>query len=398
MGWQSIAKCIIVNFDRYASVFWQSFAKKFHMQSDTPFACRNTTGMKRISSRGTQDSSGPLMQDVAREAGVAISTVSRALANPDRVNEKTRSKVIAAAQKLGYTPNANARSLRVGKSKIVMIVLPGTLAFGAGQVIPEVLRAIHESLTVYGYNVMIANLDRDEITERHILDLAFGGTARGAIILSSPIPRDGSRSLTDTGLPIVSILLDLSESSVPSVVTNDREVMTDAARALIRLGHKHFFYIAGPPGYHNTARHGGIVDALAEVGLPPENVITSGGTRNFPEGFLIGIEAASDFMRLEEKPTAVFACSDDMALSFMGRMQSLGLCVPDDVSIVGFDGSPVCEFCNPPLSSIEQPLEAMGRAGVELLIERVEGTDQGPARKVTLPSKVVLRGSVRAID
>jgi DNA-binding LacI/PurR family transcriptional regulator len=359
--------------------------------------CGNSSRMTRAKGLSAADSSGPLMQDVAREAGVAISTVSRALANPDRVNAKTRAKVLAAAKKLGYTPNATARSLRVGRSNIVMIVLPGTLAFGAGQVIPEVLRAIHQALSERGYNVMIANLDRDEISERHILDLAFGGTARGAIILSSQIPVDGSRSLADTGLPIVSVLLDLSAVSVPSVITNDRQVMTDAARELIRLGHERFLYIAGPAGDHNTARHGGILDALAEAGLPPENVVVSGGTRNFPEGFLIGIEAARDFVELDNKPTAIFACSDDMALSFMGRMQSLGFHIPNDISIVGFDGSPVCEFCNPPMSSIEQPLEAMGRAGVELLLERVEGSAPGAPRVVKLPSRLVMRGSVRAI-
>jgi LacI family repressor for deo operon, udp, cdd, tsx, nupC, and nupG len=277
-----------------------------------------------------------------------------------------------------------------------MIVLPGTLAFGAGQVIPLVLSAIHVALAQHGYNIMIANLDRDEASERHILDLAFGATARGAIILSSPVPHDSSRSLVDTGMPIVSILLDLTSLSIPSVVTDDRAIMTEAAREMIGLGHKRFLYIAGPPGYHDTARLGGILDALQEAGLPPD-VAVSGGKRNFPEGFLAGVEAASDFLALDVKPTAVFACMDDMALSFMGRIQSLGFRVPEDVSIVGFDGSPVCEFCNPPMSSVEQPLDAMGREGVKLLLERIEGTDNGTARKVTIPSRLVLRGSVRAV-
>lgn len=144
--------------------------------------------------------------------GVAISTVSRALANPGRVNEKTRAKINAAARQLGYTPNAMARGLRVGKSNIIMIILPGSLYYGASQVIPQVLQSINKSLIQGGYNLMIANLDRDEISERHILDLAFGGSVRGAIILSSKLPEVDGRSLANSGLPIVSMLLDMSDA------------------------------------------------------------------------------------------------------------------------------------------------------------------------------------------
>ncbi|MBY2989139.1 LacI family DNA-binding transcriptional regulator, partial [Rhizobium leguminosarum] len=145
-----------------------------------------------------EEPSGALMADVARLAGVAISTVSRALANPGRVNEKTRARINAAARQLGYTPNAMARGLRVGKSNIIMIILPGSLYYGASQVIPQVLQSINQSLIQGGYNLMIANLDRDEISERHILDLAFGGSVRGAIILSSKLPEVDGRSSTVT--------------------------------------------------------------------------------------------------------------------------------------------------------------------------------------------------------
>jgi LacI family repressor for deo operon, udp, cdd, tsx, nupC, and nupG len=146
----------------------------------------------------------PLMADVARLAGVAISTVSRALANPGRVNVKTRAKIDAAAKRLGYTPNAMARGLRVGKSNIILIILPGSLP-GASQIIPEVLQSINKSLIQSGYNLMIANLDRDETSERHILDLAFGGAVRGVIVLSSSkLPKVDGRSLANVGLPIVS--------------------------------------------------------------------------------------------------------------------------------------------------------------------------------------------------
>lgn len=343
-----------------------------------------------------EEQSGPLMADVARLAGVAISTVSRALANPGRVNEKTRAKIDAAAKQLGYTPNAMARGLRVGKSNIIMIILPGSLYYGASQIIPQVLQSINKSLIQGGYNLMIANLDRDETSERHILDLAFGGTVRGAIIFSSKLPEVDGRSLANAGLPIVSMLFDMSDAGVPSVVTNDREAVREATMELIRLGHRRFLYIAGPEGnYHDVERYGGVLEALQAAGLSEEAVSRSGGDLDYQHGFEIGIRAVDDFNGLVARPTAIIATSDDMAISFMSRIQRTGLTVPGDLSIVSFDGSPVCEFCSPPLSTIVQPVDEMGQAAVALLLSAIERAEKEPERAV-VPSRLILRESIAA--
>lgn len=342
-----------------------------------------------------EEQSGPLMADVAKLAGVAISTVSRALANPGRVNEKTRAKIDAAAKQLGYTPNAMARGLRVGKSNTIMIVLPGSLYYGASQVIPQVLQSINKSLIASGYNLMIANLGRDEVSERHILDLAFGGTVRGAIILSSKLPEVDGRSLANAGLPIVSMLLDMSDAGLPSVVTNDREAVRDVATYLINLGHRRFLYLAGPEGnYHDVERYGGVIEALEAAGLSEVAVVRSGGKLDYQQGFDIGLEAAEDFAALADKPTAVIATSDDMAISFMSRMQHMGLNIPGDLSIVSFDGAPVCEFCSPPLSTIEQPVDEMGQAAVTLLLAAIGQAKKQPAVCKVVRSRLILRESM----
>ncbi|MBB5574829.1 MULTISPECIES: LacI family DNA-binding transcriptional regulator [Rhizobium] len=343
------------------------------------------------------EQSGPLMADVAQLAGVAISTVSRALANPGRVNEKTRAKIDAAAKQLGYTPNAMARGLRVGKSNTIMIILPGSLYYGASQVIPQVLQSINKSLIKEGYNLMIANLGRDEASERHILDLAFGGTVRGAIILSSKLPEIDGRSLASAGLPIVSMLLDMSDAGLPSVVTNDREAMQDVTADLIRLGHRRFLYLAGPEGnYHDVERYGGVLEALEKAGLSESAVVRSGGNLDYQQGFDIGVQAADDFAGLADKPTAVIATSDDMAISFMSRMQCMGLRIPDDLSVVSFDGSPVCAFCSPPLSTIEQPVEEMGQAAVALLLAAIDRPEQKLEMRNVIRSRFIQRESMAA--
>lgn len=342
------------------------------------------------------DNPGSLMADVARLAGVATSTVSRALSNPGRVNEQTRKKIEAAAMQLGYTPNAAARSLRVGKSKLVMIVLPGSLHFGASQIIPQVLQAVNRTLIRSGYNLMIANLDRDESSERHILDLASGGTVGGALILSSQLPVVSGRSLGDSGLPIISLLLDMSEKAIPSVVTNDRQAVAEAVRELLALGHSRFLYIAGPTGnYHDVERFGGLTDTLKSAGLSEDNAIRSGGERGYELGFESGIQAAHDFADLAIKPTAVIATSDDMAIAFMSRVQRLGWRVPEDVSVVSFDGSPVCEFSTPPLSTIEQPMDEMGQTAAKLLIDHMEQDQKLETVRFIIPSRLIRRQSVK---
>ncbi|RUM08771.1 LacI family DNA-binding transcriptional regulator [Rhizobium chutanense] len=344
-----------------------------------------------------EEPSGALMADVAKLAGVAISTVSRALANPGRVNEKTRTKINAAARQLGYTPNAMARGLRVGKSNIIMIILPGSLYYGVSQIIPQVLQSINKSLIQGGYNLMIANLDRDEISERHILDLAFGGSVRGAIILSSKLPEVDGRSLAGSGLPIVSMLLDMSDAGLQSVVTNDREAVRDVTAELIRLGHRRFFYLAGPEGnYHDVERYAGVLEALAAAGLSEALVRRSGGELGYQRGFDIGVRAAEDFAQLTEKPTAVIATSDDMAISFVSCIQRSGLRIPEDLSVVSFDGSPVCEFSSPPLSTIEQPVEEMGRAAVDLLLDAIDQRQKAAEIRTVIRSRLILRESVAA--
>ncbi|AYG61792.1 LacI family DNA-binding transcriptional regulator [Rhizobium jaguaris] len=353
--------------------------------------------MRKNKGMPMEEQSGPLMADVARLAGVAISTVSRALANPGRVNEKTRARIDAAAKKLGYTPNAMARGLRVGKSNTIMIILPGSLYYGVSQVIPQVLQSINKALLQNGYNLMIANLGRDAESERHILDLAFGGTVRGAIILSSKLPEVDGRSLANAGLPTISMLLDMSDAGVPSVVTNDREAVRDATADLIHLGHRRFLYLAGPENnYHDLERFSGVVEALQEAGLSESAVVRSGGNLDYQHGFDIGLQAASDFAALADKPTAAIATSDDMAISFMSRVQRMGLSIPGGLSIVSFDGSPVCAFCSPPLSTIEQPMEEMGQMAVAILMAAIDRPEQKPEMRNVIRSRLIQRESVAA--
>ena len=340
---------------------------------------------------------GPSIADVAREAGVATSTVSRALTMPGRIAEPTRLKVEAAALKLGYMVNQTARNLRVGQTRTIMIVLPETLYIGASQTVIEGLRSVAETLTQRGYALLIANVSREALTDEHILATAFGGTIAGVILMASEVPAASGRSLADAGLPIVSLHFDLSGQGIPSVVSNDRTAIADAVKALALMGHQRFLYVGGREGnYHELERLRGVREALQECGLASEALQVMPGDFNFSGG----INAAVAHLALppERRATAVVCANDDTAIGFIKTVVDGGLSVPNDVSVLGFDGAPVGAFMVPSLSTIQQSTTELGQLGADLIIRLVQGEALAKSTRVEVACQLVLRQSVKGMS
>jgi DNA-binding LacI/PurR family transcriptional regulator len=330
------------------------------------------------------------IQDVAREAGVAASTVSRALTIPGRIADKTREKVLEAANRLGYTANAAARNLRKGRSKVVLIVLPGPFNAGASQVIGEIITVIDKELAARDYSLRIANIDRQADSESYMLELAFSGQIDGAIVVSGGVPVVGGRSMADSGIPIVSVLFDYSEDGVPSITTNDRQISREVIESLLDRGHRSFLYVGGPRGnYVESERYKGVRSALSRR----KDCTLSATNGDFH--FDSGTNAANWWLAQEVRPTAVFCCSDDMAIAFVRRVTEAGIKVPRDVSVVGFDGASVGAFTVPSLSSVQQPTTQMGQEVVKAIISLLERRGEVLPRTV-VPSALVLRESVAA--
>jgi LacI family repressor for deo operon, udp, cdd, tsx, nupC, and nupG len=338
---------------------------------------------------------GPSIADVAREAGVATSTVSRALTMPGRIAEPTRLKVEAAARKLGYTANQTARSLRVGRTRTIMIVLPEELYIGASQTVIEVLRSVGKVLTDRGFSLLIANVSREAETDEHILAVALGGTVSGVLLMASAMPRTKSRSLTDTGLPIVSLHFDMSAEGIPSVVSNDHDAICAAVTELVSLGHQRLLYVRGREGnYHDIERLRGVRTALAARDLPEAALQLYQGDFNFGGG----VRAATHFLAQPEadRPTAVVCANDDTAIGFIKTVVDGGLRVPDDVSVIGFDGAAVGAFMLPALSTIEQATAELGQRAADLVMDLVLG-EADLEQRIEVPCSIVLRESVKAV-
>ncbi|HEY9011661.1 MAG TPA: LacI family DNA-binding transcriptional regulator [Devosia sp.] len=337
--------------------------------------------------------SGPSIADVAREAGVATSTVSRALTIPGRIAEPTRLKVEAAARKLGYTANQTARNLRVGVSRTIMIVLPEEIYIGASQTVSEVLRATAKRLTERGFSLLIANVSREAETDEHILSVAQGGTVSGVLLMATNIPEVNGRSLADAGLPMVSLHFDLTPHGVPSVVSNDHDAIAEATAELVKLGHRRFLYVRGrSDNYHEAERLRGVRDALADAGLPRSALRLSQGDFNFGGG----VTAAHKVLELDtdKRPTAVIAANDDMAIGFLKTALNRGLRIPQDISLLGFDGAAVDAFMTPSLSTIQQNTVELGRQAADLIMDTIMGEAPRGAHRVEVLCEIVMRESV----
>jgi LacI family repressor for deo operon, udp, cdd, tsx, nupC, and nupG len=340
---------------------------------------------------------GPSIADVAKEAGVATSTVSRALTMPGRIAEPTRLKVEAAARKLGYTANQTARNLRIGTSRTIMIVLPEEIYVGASQTVHEVLRAAARSLKERGFSLLIANVSREEETDAHILTVAQGGTVSGVLLMASYPPEQDGRSLVDTGLPIVAIHFDLSDRNIRSVVSNDYDAIVAATTELVAMGHRRFLYVRGRlDNYHEIERLRGVRDALAASSVPESALLLSQGDFNFSGG----IHAGEELLKVEPelRPTAAICANDDTAIGFIKTVIDGGLSVPGDVSVLGFDGAAVAPFMRPSLSTIEQDTAELGRRAANLIVDLVMGESLTNDYRLEVPCRIVMRESVKAIQ
>jgi len=325
--------------------------------------------------------------DVARHAGVSTATVSRTLSVPDMVRPETRQRVMAAVAALDYTPNAAARNLRSGSTNTVLVVLP-KLANGF---FGEVVRGVEAELAREGYGLIVSDLDDVEEREQHVMRLAAAGHVDGVLLFSGRMPRSGGRSLADLGLPVVAANARIDHPGVPNVLVDERPATAAQVRHLHGLGHRRIGYLAALPGNVNDVpRWAGFLDGLAEVGLPAEQALRFEGDYSFASG----ARSAAAFLAMppDERPTGLASGSDEMAIAFMNRIRAAGVRVPEEVSVIGFDGIEFGAYCEPGLTTMRQPQRPLGVAAARKLLE---GLDGAPAfrRDVELRTELVLRGS-----
>ena len=322
------------------------------------------------------------IQDVAERAGFSTATVSRALEGSGVVSAKAQARVMQAVTETGYTPNVAARNLRAQRSMMILVIVPNV----ANIFFAEVLRGIDDELVAAGYDMVIGNLDNLVQREARYVRLAQSGQVDGVLIMSGRVPEGDGRSMDVLGLPMVAVCAAIPGLLSPQVIVDDQRASIEVAEHFLGLGHRRFGYISGPQGNINeTVRYASFLEGLSAAGIGPEAVTYWHGRFNLRAG----VEAARNFLQLADRPTAVYAACDEMAISFMKTVIAGGLQVPEDVSVVGFDGIEFAEFANPTLTTMRQPRYELGRNGARALLEEMSG---GPAgeRRIELAAPLIL--------
>lgn len=324
------------------------------------------------------------IKDVAKKAGVSISTVSRVINQSKPVRPKTRDRVMDAIDELAYRPNAIARSLKVKHTQSIGIMVPDI----ANQYYPEVVRGVEDVANMYDYTILLCNTDMDYDKELRYFTELEEKQVDGLIVMGNLISDTLAQKIKESGIPVV--LVGTSHEEMPSVTINNVMAARDAVNYLIQNGHLRIGMITGKmkDPVMGKARLEGYRTALDGAGIEwQQELVVEGGYR-----FKSGYEGAVQLLMLNDKPTAIFVSSDEMAIGAMRAILEKGLRIPEDIAIIGFDNIDMAEKVYPSLTTIAQPMYEMGAIGTRLLTKYLQG-DSVSADKVILEYKLIMRES-----
>jgi len=320
----------------------------------------------------------PTIYDVARECGVAPSTVSRAFSRPGRVNAETAERIRAAAARMGYRTNPPARALSTGRSSMVALVIPDV----TNPVYFDITRGAEDAAAEAGYTLLLADFRETGRLEREAIDRAV--PAVEGLVLGGPRISDSTIRVAAKQRPTV--VLNRNVTGLPSVVIDNSRGIRRAVEHLGELGHRAITYLAGPEA---SWPDGMRWRSLREAGLELDLRVRRVGP--YPPTVAGGLAAVDDVLR--QPTTAVIAYNDLMAIGLMHGLQRARVPVPRQVSVVGFDNIFGSDFCTPALTTVAAPLRALGAAGVRRLLAQLGGAKARPAQPEVLPVRLVVRAS-----
>lgn len=336
--------------------------------------------------------------DVARLANVSPSTVSNFLnGRTERMRPDTRERVERAIAQLGYRPNQAARQLKTGHAPFIGLVVPSV----ANPFYGIFARHVEESALANGYQVLLGNSDRDPERERRYAEELWSYGVRGMVFGSSLTHLSHLADLIERGLHVVAFdrpIQDADQVVIDGVGVDNAQGMRLATRHLIGLGHRRIAFVSGPiRTVSRLDRLAGYKSALMDAGIEPDpDLIWQGETR---EGFgdsgavQLGRQAAHELLSLPNPPTAIITINDMYAFGVYAGAKELGMSIPDDLSVVGFDDIDLTEVVEPPLTTIRQPIADIAAKAVSLIITRLEGGQEMPYQYHVLPAQLIVRRS-----
>jgi DNA-binding LacI/PurR family transcriptional regulator len=344
----------------------------------------------RDDARGRASSTPATLRQVAQQAGVSASTVSRFLRGQLQTRPETEARIQEAMSSVGYSPPTPAaepaRAELRQAAAVVALVVPEMDNAYYGVIADHVV----EEAERRGLTVMLCSTRNQRLREESYVDLLSGGTVAGLLYVGAHRHNRRLTALIRSGFAVV--VLDEQIDGVPpvdSVVMDDYAGGYQATSHLIQLGHQRIAFVGGPPELRSVQeRHRGYVDALRKGRLEPDPRLRLSG----PFGEQFGMTAITHLLSASPPPSAVFAASDLIALGFLAASETHGVQVPEDLSVVGFDDLRFSGFVRPRLTTVHSPVDRLAAIGVEMLVDRLQRPDLAPRTEV-LPVSLVERAS-----
>lgn len=327
------------------------------------------------------------IKDVALKAGVSTTTVSHVLNNSRYVEPKTKEKVLEAVKTLDFKINNAARSLRAGKSNTIGLIIPDA----SNLYFAEYARKIEDFGFKAGYSVIICNSDNEKEKEKAYIDTLVSKQVDGVVFISAGGYSENIQVFKEKNIPVVFADRDVHSEFADVVLLDNEQGAFDATSYLIKNGHTIIGCITGPNYLSSSEqRFRGFVRALNDLNVSFFPDLVTSGKFTISSGFT----SFEILYQKKLKPTAIFVFNDMMAIGAINNAISKGLSIPKDISIIGFDNIELSATIRPSLTTIEQPIETMAQAVIDLLIERIQAENKFfDGRKVFFPGSLIVRES-----
>lgn len=326
------------------------------------------------------------IKDVAREAKVAISTVSNVINNVNNVSSETKARVLDVIERLGYVPNYNARTLKTNKKNTIGLFLSSI----QGDYYRQLTQAVHLQCKEAGYvlSVHVSN----ENTSEEVYGMIVSSGVEGALIMNESLKNEHIKRIAKTNLPMVFLDREQEGEYIASVTADNYSGALQMMEYLVRQGHRRIGYIHGIECTDNKERYQAYLDILQKYDLPFEQDVILHG---FFEDAIAFSEMRQLFYRGVKLPDAFFCANDEMAWGCIRALSTVGISVPDDISVVGFDNIQMAQYYNPALTTVENPVTEMGTKSALELIRMIRKEGEPAGTKVKLAPTLIVRDSCR---
>ncbi len=324
------------------------------------------------------------IKDVARAAGVSVATVSRVLNDTALVSDETRAAVQQAVKNLNYTPNSLGRNLRKSSTSIILVIIPTV----EHDFYSKIITGMQGTAKALGYDLITSISNVDSLEEIKSLEMLYNRTVDAAVIFSSKMSCEEIHQISEK-YNIAFCCETVEEADVLTVSVADRQASKDAVKVLIDKGHKKIGFVCAEFFVRSSLeREAGYIEALAESGIEFDKKLIYKTHYSFD----CGKQAFNYFNSLDDKPTAIFAVSDLLAIGIVSQALSCGVNVGKDLAVIGFDNILLSEMYSPSISTVDQPSYKMGQLVIQKLINNISNEFKDKKHYI-IPHRIVLRQS-----